>query len=130
MVVFLRFLDEIEKERKVCSVHVIWNKNHVYILITLTRIRSNKKLPDPPPAPPRRLNKNRLFLGSSSLTVSAWASSSVFDDKALSDDTSLSKTQHQTSPLGTLLFFFLRIQKGYNISCDRQCSRATPFKHT
>lgn len=75
----------------------------MYILITLTRIRSNKKLPDPPPAPPRRLNKNRLFLGSSSVTVSAWASSSVFDDKALSDDTSLSKTQHQTSPL---LYYF------------------------
>jgi len=71
----------------------------VYILITLTRIRSNKKFPDPPPAPPLRLNKNRLFLGSSSVTVSAWASSSAFDDKALSDDTSLSKTQHQTSPL-------------------------------
>lgn len=102
---FLRFLDEIEKERKVGNVHGIWNENHVYILITLTRIRSNKKLPDPPPAPPRRLNKNRLFLGSSSVTVSAWASSSAFDDKALSDDTSLSKTQHQTSSLYYYLSF-------------------------
>jgi hypothetical protein len=71
----------------------------VFILISLTRIRSNKKLPDPPPAPPRRLNKNRLFLGSSSATVSAWASSSALEDKALSDDTSLSKTKHHTSPL-------------------------------
>lgn len=79
----------------------------MYILIiTLTRIRSNKKLPDPPPAPPRRLNKNRLFLGSSSVTVSAWASSSAFDDNALSDDTSLSKTQHQTRPLHYYFSFY------------------------
>jgi len=80
--------------------------------MTLTRIRSNKKLPDPPPVPPRKLNKNRLFRGSSSAATSVWASSPAFDDKSLSDDTSLSKTQHHTGPLYYYFSFC-----GHNISC-------------
>lgn len=79
------------------------NDVYYYLLTTLTRIRSNKKFPDPPPLPlvPLLPNKKRLFLGSSSVVSAKASSPSAFDTSTLSAlldaNTSFSKTKHHTA---------------------------------